>query len=93
VPLIGAGLIHPREAEAFEVVLQAGHTYLIDVQPTEPTVDFDLHIYDENNMLVSKDESTAADAYCAVTPRWTGPFRLVVVSARGSSPYQIRVQE
>jgi hypothetical protein len=91
--LVGSGVIGPGEAEAFDVLLTAGHTYAIAVQPTEPNVDFDLHIYDENGNLVAQDDSYARDAYCGVTPKWTGPFRLVVNSAHGTSAYQIRVQD
>jgi hypothetical protein len=90
--LIGSGVIGPGTAEAFEVVLRAGQAYLVDVQPTEPGVDFDLHVFDENGNLVDQDVSPARDAYCTVRPRWTGPFRLVVESARGTSAYRIQVQ-
>jgi hypothetical protein len=91
--LVGQGIIGPGGAEFFDVVLQGGHTYSVMVNPFEPGVDFDLHVYDENGNLITEDITTAADAYCAITPRWTGPFRLVVNSARGLSGYQIRVQE
>jgi len=93
MPLIGSGVIGPGGSEYFDVVLHGGHTYAIYVQPFEPGVDFDLHVYDENGNLVDEDMSTAADAYCSITPRWTGPFRLVVQSARGLSGYRIQVQE
>jgi hypothetical protein len=91
--LIGNGVIGPGGAEFFDVVLQSGHTYSVFVQPFEPSVDFGLHVYDENGNLVTQDITTSADAYCAITPRWTGPFRLVVNSARGFSGYRIQVQE
>ena len=91
--LVGSGIIGPGGAQFYDVVLQGGHTYAVGVQPSDPTVDFDLHIFDENGVLVTKDISTAADAYCAITPRWTGPFRLVVEAARGLSTYQIQVMD
>ena len=91
--LIGSGLIGPGQAEFFDVVLTGGHSYRVDVQPVEPGVDFDLHILDENANVIDQDISPARDAYCRVTPRWTGPFRLVVNSARGTSAYRIQVQE
>ena len=93
MPLVGSGVIGPGGSEYFDVVLASGHTYAVYVEPFEPTVDFDLHVYDENGNLISQDVSTAADAYCTITPRWTGPFRLVVNSARGLSGYRIQVQE
>jgi len=77
--------------EAFDVVLQGGVTYTIFVDPFQVGVDFDLGVLDENGNLVAQDTSTAPNAVCCVTPRWTGPFRLVVKSARGLSNYQIRV--
>jgi hypothetical protein len=91
--LVGSGVIGPGGTEYFDVVLQGGHTYAVDVQPVEPGVDFDLRIYDENGNLITEDVSTTPDAYCNVTPRWTGPFRLMVNSARGVSGYQIQVRE
>lgn len=91
--LVGQGVIGPGGAEFFDVVLHGGHTYAVQVNPFEPGVDFDLHVYDENGNLITEDITTASDAYCAITPRWTGPFRLVVNSARGLSGYQIQVRD
>ena len=67
MPVVGAGLIGTGQAEYLDVVLQGGRTYSFSVHPTEPNVDFDLHIYDQNGNLVAWDESTAADAYGVVT--------------------------
>jgi hypothetical protein len=93
MPLVGSGVIGHGSAEAFDVFLTAGHTYAIAVQPTEPGVDFDLHVFDQNGNMVAQDNSYARDAYCGITPAWTGPFRLVVESAQGTSAYEIRVHE
>jgi len=43
------------------VVLRAGQAYSVDAQPTEPGVDFDLHVFDENGDLVDQDVSPASD--------------------------------
>ncbi len=43
-------------------MLAAGHTYAIAVQPTEPGVDFDLHIFDQHGNLVAQDNTYARDA-------------------------------
>jgi hypothetical protein len=91
MPLLGGGVLGPGQTEAFDVVLQGGVSYTIFVDPYQVGVDFDLGIFDENGNLVAQDTSTAPNAVCVVTPRWTGPFRLVVKSARGLSNYQIRV--
>lgn len=93
MPLVGSGVLGPGGAEYFDVVLQSGHTYGVYVEPFDKSVDFDLHIYDENGNLISEDITYAADAYCNVTPRWTGPFRLIVNAARGAAGYRITVQE
>jgi hypothetical protein len=93
MPLVGSGVIGPGGAEYFDVVLSGGHTYSVLVQPFDPTVDFDLYVYDENGNLITQDASPAANAYCAITPRWTGPFRLEVKAYRGMAGYRIQVQE
>jgi hypothetical protein len=90
--VVGSGIIGPRQAQYLDIVLQGNHAYAVYVNPFEPGVDFDLHVYDENGNLVSWDESPAADAFCAITPQWTGPFRLVVDSKRGLSAYQVEVR-
>jgi hypothetical protein len=89
--VVASGVIGSGQAEHLDVVLQGGHTYGISVQPTEMNVDFDLHIYDQNGNLVSWDESPAADAYGAVRPIITGPFRIVVNSVGGMSAYRVEV--
>jgi hypothetical protein len=93
MPAVGTGVVGPGQAEFFDVVLESGHTYSVDVQPTQPDVDFDLRVYDENGNLITEDVSTAPDAYCLVTPRWTGPFRFMVNSAHGTAGYRIQVNE
>ena len=89
--VVGAGLIGTGQAEYLDVMLEGGHTYSFSVRPSEKSVDFDLHIYDQNGNLVAWDESTAADAYGVVTPIITGPFRIVVNAAEGMSTYQVEV--
>jgi hypothetical protein len=91
--LIGSGVVGPGAAEHFDVLLTGNHTYQVFVNPVNPGVDFDLHVFDENGIQVTEDISPSADAYCVITPRWTGPFRLVVNSIHGVSAYQIQVQE
>ncbi len=91
--IVVTGFVGPHEAQFLDVGLQSQHRYLINVVPNEPTVDFDLHIFDENGVLVSWDESPAADAICEITPAWTGPFRIVVDSKRGMSAYRVEVRE
>jgi hypothetical protein len=90
--LVGSGMVGPGQAQFFDVVLQSGVTYQVYVKPVDYSVDFDLYIYDERGNLVARDNTTAPDAYCNITPLWTGPFRLEVKSERGMSPFNIVVQ-
>ncbi|HEU4759716.1 MAG TPA: hypothetical protein VFT91_07010 [Dehalococcoidia bacterium] len=91
--LVGSGILGPGQAQFFDVALAAGITYSVYVEPDQPSVDFDLKVFDENSNLVAQDISTDSDALCFITPAWTGPFRLVVESARGLSTYRIRVED
>jgi hypothetical protein len=93
VALVGTGTIGTGGVEYFDAVLTAGRAHRIYVHPTDPRVDFDLRVYDQNANLISEDISTSADAFCVVTPRWTGPFRFVVNSAGGMSSYTIVVED
>lgn len=90
--LVGSGVIGPRQAEHFNVIMEAGTTYRVYVAPSDLSVDFDLYIHDENGNLIASDDTTDPDALCQVTPRWTGPFLLSVRSARGAASYTISVQ-
>ena len=40
--------------------------------------DLDLSIYDEDGVLVAKDDDATDDCIVAWTPRWTGEFHIVV---------------
>ena len=91
--LVSSGVLGPGQAEYFDIVLRGGITYSIYVDPDEIGVDFDLYVYDENGNLITQDTTTNSDALCFITPRWTGPFRMVVKSERGVSNYHIRVEE
>lgn len=93
MPLVGSGVIGPGGSEYFDVVLTANHRYSVFVDAFDNSVDFDLQVYDENGNLIDSDVTPAADAYCTITPRWTGPFRLIVNAHRGMSGYRIQVQE
>jgi hypothetical protein len=84
--VVGAGVIGTGQSQYLDVVLEGGHAYSIHVHPSEPGVDFDLH-----GNLVSWDETPAADAYGAVMPIITGPFRIVVNSVQGMATYQVEV--
>jgi hypothetical protein len=90
---VGVGTIGPGAAEAFDVVLTAGTSHRVYVHPQDQSVDFDLTVLDEHGNVIDQDLSTSADAFCVVTPKWTGPFRMLVTSAAGASRYEIVVED
>jgi hypothetical protein len=92
VALIGSGRISPGQVDRFNVMFRSNVTYAIYVRPDRSNVDFDLHIYDQNGYLVQYDEAPDSDAVCFVTPRWTGPFQVVVNSAVGTSSYNLLIE-
>ncbi|MFF4362946.1 hypothetical protein ACFY1U_35115 [Streptomyces sp. NPDC001351] len=73
-------------------MLRAYVTYSIYVLPDRSTVDFDVRVYDENGLLVAWDTAPDSDAFCTITPRWAGPFRIFVDSARGMANYTISIR-
>ncbi|HLZ38606.1 MAG TPA: hypothetical protein VKP64_12820 [Mycobacteriales bacterium] len=84
------GFVAEGEQQSFDVVLEAGTSAVIYVRPKEDvSADLDLHVYDEKGDLVSHDVYADIDAACRVTPERTGPFRVVVSSARGSSRFAL----
>jgi len=90
---VASGTIRAGADELFEVVLTANRAHRILVRADDPGVDFDLRIYDENRRLVESDVSYSPDAYCIVTPRWTGPFFLAVTAASGVGRYTLIVED
>jgi hypothetical protein len=91
--IVGSGFLGQGESQHVDVELAAGHVYRVYAQPEDQTVDFDLHIFDQNGNLVGWDETLNADAYGLIQPRWTGPFRIVVNAARGASRFAVAIYE
>ena len=89
--VVATGMIGTGQSQFLDVVLEGGHTYWINVHPSEAGVDFDLHIYDQNGNVVSWDETPATDAHGTVTPVITGPFRIVVNSVEGMAAYRVEI--
>jgi hypothetical protein len=90
---IGSGTIRAGREEYFDVILNAGTRHRIYVHPENENVDFDLAIYDQDGNLVEIDVNESADAYCVVTPIWTGPFRIAVIAASGGGRYTLVVED
>lgn len=88
---VASGMVVPGEAHLFELVLQAGLSYHVYAQPDDAGADLDLELYDESNILVGEDTTANRDAYCMITPRWTGQFQLVVFCVSGRGYYRVFV--
>ena len=92
---MNTGFVRPGEQRAFDVILKRGTGSIVYVRPDEDVsgdVDLDLHVYDESGALASYDDHSDMDAACRVTPNRTGPFRIVVSAARGSSGFKLLVK-
>ncbi len=87
------GPLASGDMECWQVPLRANRVYEIYVQPSDPTVDFDLYIYDENDNPIDIDEDFNSDALCIVEPKWTGLFNIVVRCERGFSTYELTITE
>ncbi len=88
---VASGVVVPGEAHLFELVLQAGFSYHIYAQPDDEQADLDIELYDPENVLVAEDTTTNRDAYCVVTPPWTGQYQLVVFCVSGRGYYRVFV--
>src|SRR5574342_516801 len=91
MPMVGTGRLSAGQAEQYNVVLRGNVTYRVYVRPDRSAVDFDLQVYDENANLVEWDEDPASEAFCIITPKWTGPFKIVVICAAGESGYTVLI--
>lgn len=89
--LVGSGYLDGGDIKVYRVRFKAELTYYIYVKTEKISADFDVYVMDENKNVVSKDESSAHDARCTITPRWTGEFFIVVRSAKGYSRYQLYI--
>ena len=90
---VATGTIGAGTEEYFQVVLTAGRSHRIWVHTDDRGVDFDLRVYDQNGNLVDADVSYSPDAFCIITPRWTGTFRLAVSAASGLGRYTLLVED
>lgn len=63
----------------FSRVLYAGNSYVFGTAGDSDARDVDIYIYDENDNLIDYTENTGPTAAVGeITPRWTGPFYIVV---------------
>jgi TIR domain-containing protein len=89
--LVYPSFLPSEGTEVVDIQLEAGHDYVVYVRPDDPSVDFDLGVFDENDNLIAEDTDVTSYATCLVSPSRTGPFRLAVTSARGASDYRLFV--
>lgn len=73
----------------FTVTFLGGARARIMVQG-DGSSDLDLFVYDENGNLIAQDLGYSDSAAVSWTPRWTGPF-LVVVKNRGACANLYRI--
>ncbi len=90
-PILGP--LRSGEFQIWEVILTGQKTYDIFVQAYELGVDFDLYVYDEKGNLIDLDERIDSRAYCSIMPYWTQPVQIVVKCDRGTSKYQVEIEE
>ena len=78
------------DSEIIEATLTGGRRYKV-VLDGPWNADFDLGVFDRNgNMLVS-GTGTSSDETVYFTPRWSGTFRILVVSYRGYGSFTVKV--
>jgi hypothetical protein len=90
--LQGWGSLSAGQQDHYDVTFEGDITYHIYVAPVDPRADFDLYVFDENENLIDSDDDVDSDALCVVTPRWTGPFDIVVACDSGVSSYGLFVE-
>jgi hypothetical protein len=90
--LADSGYLETGGEARYIVELESEVTYSIYVNPDDPEVDLDMYVFDENGNVIDQDSDIDSDAFCTVTPVWTGPFEIVVTCAAGSGDYQITVE-
>jgi hypothetical protein len=87
--VIAVGTIRQGESQVVDLVFEESMLYQVAVIADDPSADLDLAVYDENGNKITEDIETTSNALCEFIPLWTGPFRLVVSSARGDSGFAL----
>jgi hypothetical protein len=74
----GTGFLQQGGVAVHKVILAANESYAVVAGGCGDAYDVDVEIYDENQRLISRDDTTESFASAEVTPRWTGAFYLRV---------------
>jgi hypothetical protein len=69
--------VQPGATDAYTVVFNGGQLAEAGIAGDGGS-DLDLLVYDENDHLVCRSDSSSDREYCRWWPRWTGPFRLEI---------------
>ena len=90
MPLLGRDQLSSGQSDRYpNIKLSANTQYTIMVQSDDPTVAFDVNVFDENSNNVSTSAVYGAHIGCQVKPRWTGLFTVIVTCVRGYSSYSL----
>ena len=76
--------------DIYEETLRGGQRYKITLSGPWGA-DFDILVFDENENLVTKSVGLTSDEVVFITPRWTGPFFIVVMSYDGWGTYTVKL--
>jgi hypothetical protein len=81
--------VQPGAIDAYTVVFNGGQLAEAGIAGDGGS-DLDLLVYDENDHLVCRSDSSSDREYCRWWPRWTGPFRIEIQNL-GTTPNLYRV--
>jgi len=87
---VSGWLTSDGDFDIYEETLRGGQRYKITLSGPQ-SADFDILVFDENENLVTKSVGLTSDEVVYVTPRWTGPFFIVVMSYDGSGSYTMKL--
>lgn len=68
-----------RTADRFTIEFQGGEIARVAVSGDHST-DLDLYVFDQNNNMIVSDTDATDTCFVEWTPRWTGPFQVLVVN-------------
>jgi len=80
----------PGSYDIYQETLRGGQSYRITLSGPW-NADFDILVFDENENLVAKSVGATSGETVTITPRWTGPFFIVVMSYEGHGSYTVRL--
>ncbi len=75
---IGTGRINRGGNDIYTLNLIRNNRYAIIAVCDNDCSDIDLKVYDENNNLIAEDVAYDDYPLVNITPRWSGPFKVVV---------------